>query len=306
MSNYTFDCNTGHCHKALGLLEMASIKGLDSFVSNWQGKTHITSEDFLKTFRKYDADENGFIEGSEVDRFLEDLMSAKNLQASDISALQEFKEELFSRYDKNKDRKIELAELAKILPTEDNFLMQFRIQCSELTSVDFMQIWKHYDSDRNGYLETTEVQAFCYDLLSKKKGRRVKSKALEEFSQGIIELYDKNKDGKLEIRELQKLMPVEKNYLSQIFQKQKDLTEENFNVIFDHYDQNEDGFISEHELSALIRDLTIHSGKTDNPVNVKVLQRDLMKHIDKNKDGKIQRNELSILFTQKKALKIWK
>ena len=51
-----FDCNIANCHKAIGVLEMASIKGLDSFVSNWQGKTQITSEDFLKTFRKYDTD----------------------------------------------------------------------------------------------------------------------------------------------------------------------------------------------------------------------------------------------------------
>ena len=51
-----FDWNIANCHKAIGVLEMASIKGLDSFVSNWQGKTQITSEDFLKTFRKYDTD----------------------------------------------------------------------------------------------------------------------------------------------------------------------------------------------------------------------------------------------------------
>jgi len=284
-----------------------SSKSPNPFVSEWSGKQKLSSSDFLKVFKKYDRNNDGYIEGKEIDPFLEDLMSEKELDKSDMKALKEFKEQIMAKYDINKDTKIELKELSKILPTEENFLLQFRRKCADLTSVDFMKIWNHYDADGNGYLDSGEIQAFCYDLMSKKKGRRVTKKSLEEFTTGILELYDKNKDGKIEIGELQKLMPVEQNFLSRVFEKQKNLSDEEFNKIFDHYDQDEDGTISEHELTALIRDLVTHSGqRNDNPSYLEKVKKDLMKHMDKDKDSRIQRKELSVLFTSKKAAKIWK
>eukprot|EP00112_Aurelia_sp_Birch-Aquarium-sp1_P010645 Seg2268.1 transcript_id=Seg2268.1/GoldUCD/mRNA.D3Y31 product=Calbindin-32 protein_id=Seg2268.1/GoldUCD/D3Y31 len=276
------------------------------FITSWKGKTTVNSVEFLDSFKKYDKDNNGYIDGGEVDLFLADLLAAKNPDDSDVKALRKFKNDVLKKYDKNKDNRIELAELSKILPTEDNFLLQFRLQNNDLTSVEFMQVWKHYDTDCNGYLDAKEIQGFCYDLMSKKKSRRLNVKRVDEFAAGIVELYDKNKDGKLDIRELQKLLPVEKNYLSRIFQNRKSLNDEDFNVIFNHYDQNNDGSISEDEIAALMRDLTILSGKADSPTNIEKMQKDLMKHVDKNNDGKIQRKELSILFTQKKAMKLWK
>lgn len=279
---------------------------LDPFVSTWNGRQSISSDAFLAAFNKYDKDGNGYIEGSEIDFFMADIMKNQKMLDGDIKALQNFKQRLLRDYDKNNDQRIELTELSKILPTEDNFLLQFRLKCVDLTSIEFMNIWKHYDTDGDGYLTKCEIQGFCYDLLSKKKGRRLKMEAVKKFSDGIVELYDTNKDGKLNIRELQKLLPVEKNYLSKIFQKQKSLTEKDFDLIFKHYDQNDDGSISEAELEAFVRDLVIHTGKQDNQEVVRSVLKDAMKHIDKNKDGKIQRKELSILFTNRKVISIWK
>eukprot|EP00794_Sanderia_malayensis_P019145 gene19145-21064_t len=278
-------------------------KNLKPFVSTWNGQTDISSNEFLACFRKYDRDNNGYIEGSEIDFFLADLISQQKMNVNEMKAVREFKEQLLTNYDQNRDKRIELAELSRILPTEENFLLQFRLQCSDLTSVEFMKIWKHYDSDCSGYLEMKEIQAFCYDLLTKKKSRRLSSKAITEFTQGVIELYDKNRDGRLSIRELQKLLPVEKNYLSTIYQKQGSFEEDDFNNIFDHYDQNNDGNISEIELEALMRDLVIQAGKNDFQPNIVKLQKEVMKHVDKNKDGKIQRKELAILFTNSKSEK---
>ncbi|CAH3015985.1 unnamed protein product, partial [Porites evermanni] len=40
------------------------------YVTSFQGKSNITSNDFLKIFRRFDKDGNGYIEAGELDDFL--------------------------------------------------------------------------------------------------------------------------------------------------------------------------------------------------------------------------------------------
>uniref|UniRef100_A0A8C4R503 Calbindin 2 n=1 Tax=Eptatretus burgeri TaxID=7764 RepID=A0A8C4R503_EPTBU len=90
------------------------------------------------------------------------------------------------KYDKNSDGRIELAELAQILPTEENFLLFFRQHVR--SSTEFMEAWRHYDSDRSGYIESDELKDFLRDLL-KKANREFDEEKLEEYTQTTVSFF---------------------------------------------------------------------------------------------------------------------
>ena len=46
-------------------------------------------------------------------------------------------------YDDNKDGKIDIREMAQLLPMEENFLLLFRFDNPLDSSVEFMKVWNH-------------------------------------------------------------------------------------------------------------------------------------------------------------------
>ena len=46
-------------------------------------------------------------------------------------------------YDDNKDGKIDIREMAQLLPMEENFLLLFRFDHPLDSSVEFMKVWNH-------------------------------------------------------------------------------------------------------------------------------------------------------------------
>ena len=42
-----------------------------------------------------------------------------------------------------------------------------------MTCADFIEIWKHYDNDKSGYLEEKEIGNFLHDLLQINRVRKV-------------------------------------------------------------------------------------------------------------------------------------
>ncbi|KAK7474020.1 hypothetical protein BaRGS_00034730, partial [Batillaria attramentaria] len=55
------------------------------------------------------------------------------------AALQDAKQLILSAFDENKDGRIDIAELAQILPMEENFLLLFRRENPLESSVEFMK-----------------------------------------------------------------------------------------------------------------------------------------------------------------------
>ena len=80
-------------------------------------------------------------------------------------------------YDTNKDGKIEVCEMYKILPVEENFLLKFKIANKPLTFPNFLRIWEYYDSDRSGKLERSELEDFITDLIKTNKVYSIKRMA---------------------------------------------------------------------------------------------------------------------------------
>ncbi|XP_062502022.1 calbindin-32-like [Corticium candelabrum] len=99
----------------------------------------LTSTQFLRTWRHYDTDRNGYIENDELDAFLKEMLSDHCGPEIDESLLAASKAKFLAKYDQNYDGRISLEELAVILPTEESFLLRFRGKIN-LSSVDFMQI----------------------------------------------------------------------------------------------------------------------------------------------------------------------
>lgn len=72
--------------------------------------------------------------------------------------LMELKSCFLEAYDDNQDGKIDIRELAQLLPMEENFLLLFRFDNPLESSVEFMKIWREYDSDNSGYIEADELK----------------------------------------------------------------------------------------------------------------------------------------------------
>uniref|UniRef100_A0A4W5MP37 Calbindin 2 n=1 Tax=Hucho hucho TaxID=62062 RepID=A0A4W5MP37_9TELE len=158
----------------------------------------LTATQFLDIWKHFDADGNGYIEGKELENFFQQLETARR-GAGVVSGFEEKMKEFMMKFDKNADGRIEMTELAQILPTEENFLLCFRTFVG--SSAEFMAAWRRYDTDRSGYIEANELKGFLSDLL-KKANRHYDDKKLNEYTQTILRMFDLNGDGKLGLSEM--------------------------------------------------------------------------------------------------------
>uniref|UniRef100_A0AAY4EY00 EF-hand domain-containing protein n=1 Tax=Denticeps clupeoides TaxID=299321 RepID=A0AAY4EY00_9TELE len=232
----------------------------------------LTASQFLDIWNHFDTDGNGYIEGKELENFFRELEVARRGAGVDPTnaAFKEKMKEFMQKFDKNKDGRIEMSELAQILPTEENFLLCFRQFVG--SSAEFMAAWRRYDTDRSGYIEANELKGFLSDLL-KKANRHYDDKKLNE------------------------LLPVQENFLLK-FQGIK-LTSEQFNAIFTFYDKDGNGYIDEQELDALLRDLYEKNKKVGQweesfpAANLDGYKKSIMALSD---GGKLYRTELEIVL----------
>ncbi|XP_022256598.1 calbindin-32-like isoform X3 [Limulus polyphemus] len=95
---------------------------------------------------------------------------------------------------------------ASVCQKNYNFMRQFRDRntrkLKNLTSAQFMEVWSHYDADGE-LVDSSLIKR--YGMLSESM--------LEELKKCFMEAYDDNKDGKIEIRELAQLLPLEESFL---------------------------------------------------------------------------------------------
>jgi len=178
----------------------------------------LSAAQFMQVWEHYDEDGNGYIEGVELDGFLKEFVSSVNpdgtisAQVSDKD-LAELKKSFMEAYDDNKDGKIEIRELAQLLPMEENFLLLFRFDNPLESSVEFMKIWTTYDSDHSGFIEADELKNFLRDILKgASKSQEVTEDNLIEYTSTMLNVFDSNKDGKLQLSEMAKLLPVKENF----------------------------------------------------------------------------------------------
>ncbi|XP_010816803.1 secretagogin isoform X5 [Bos taurus] len=106
-------------------------------------------------------------------------------------------------FDKNKDGRLDLNDLARILALQENFLLQFKMDAcsSEERKRDFEKIFAHYDVSKTGALEGPEVDGFVKDMMELVQPS-IRGVDLDKFREILLRHCDVNKDGKIQKSEL--------------------------------------------------------------------------------------------------------
>lgn len=259
-------------------------------------QAEITAAQFIDIWKHFDSDGNGYIEGKELENFFRELEIARRGAGVDPShaTFREKMNEFMCSFDKNADGKIEMSELAQLLPTEENFLLCFREFVG--SSSQFMAAWRRYDTDRSGYIESNELEGFLSDLL-KKANRNFDDKKLTEYSQTILKMFDLNGDGKLGLSEMARLLPVKENFLLK-FEGIR-ISVKDFDALFTFYDKDGNGYIDEQELDALLKDLCDKSKMVVASKELAGYKKSIMALSD---EGKLYRTELEIVICRDSTL----
>jgi len=263
----------------------------------------LSAVQFMEVWDHYDTDGNGFIEGDELNGFLREFVSSVNPEpnpAQEVSeeGLAELRECFMEAYDDNNDGKIEIIELAQLLPMEENFLLLFRFDNPLDSSVEFMKLWYQYDTDGSGYIEADELKNFLRDLLKEaSKSQEVTEDKLIEYTDTMLQVFDANKDGKLQLSEMAKLLPVKENFLTrQVFKESNNLTKEDIESVFSLYDRDRSGVIENEELSGFLKDLLELVKNDYDTTDLADFAQTIMKGCDTNKEGKVSKKELTVIL----------
>ncbi|KAG5264175.1 hypothetical protein AALO_G00272990 [Alosa alosa] len=163
------------------------------FDKNADGKIEMSedvcrdlSAEFMQAWRKHDEDRSGYIESNELKGFLSDLLQKANRQYDD-KKLNEYTQTILRMFDLNGDGKLGLSEMARLLPTEENFLLKF--QSIKVSAEQFHSIFNYYDKDGSGYIDEQELDTLLKDLFEKNK-MVVDAKSLSSYKKSIMALSD--------------------------------------------------------------------------------------------------------------------
>uniref|UniRef100_A0A8C1MTP2 Secretagogin n=1 Tax=Cyprinus carpio TaxID=7962 RepID=A0A8C1MTP2_CYPCA len=241
---------------------------------------NLDAAGFLQIWQHFDADDNGYIEGKELDDFFRHML--EKLGPKDKitgERVQQIKKSFMSTYDLTSDGRLAIHELANmILPQDENFLLIFRREAPLDNSVEFMKIWRNYDADSSGYISAVELKGFLKDLFQHHK-KNIPSRKLDEYTNTMMSIFDKNKDGRLDLNDLA---------------SSQDERKRDFEKIFAHYDVSKTGALEGPEVDGFVKDMMELVRPSIRGVDLDKLREVLLCHCDVNKDGKIQKSELAL------------
>ncbi|CAL1610781.1 unnamed protein product [Knipowitschia caucasica] len=261
------------------------------------GFDNLDAAGFLEIWQHFDADDNGYIEDKELDDFFCHMMQRLGPQEKvTAEQVQGLKQRFMSAYDVTADGKLQIQELAHmILPEDENFLLIFRREATLDNSVDFMKIWRKYDVDCSGYISAQELKAFLKDLFQQ-QNKEVPSDKMEEYTDNMMKIFDKNKDGRLDLNDLARILALQENFLLQFKMDAGSKMERkrDFDKIFAHYDVSKTDALEGPEVDGFVKDMMGLVRPNMTGPELDKLRTVLLSHCDVNKDGKIQKNELAL------------
>ncbi|XP_043093357.1 secretagogin [Puntigrus tetrazona] len=258
---------------------------------------NLDAAGFQQIWQHFDADDNGYIEGKELDDFFCHML--KKLQPKDKITevkVQQMKKQFMSAYDLTSDGRLAIHELANmILPQDENFLLIFRREAPLDSSVEFMKIWRKYDADSSGYISAVELKGFLNDLFRQHE-KNIPPTKLDKYTSTMMSIFDKNKDGRLDLNDLARILALQDNFLLQ-FKMDDDSQEErnrDFEKIFAHYDVSKTGALEGPEVDGFVKDMMELVRPSISGRDLDKLREVLLLHCDVNKDGMIQKSELAL------------
>ncbi|KAA0702933.1 Secretagogin [Triplophysa tibetana] len=267
---------------------------------------NLDAAGFLQIWQHFDADDNGYIEGKELDDFFRHML--KKFGPEDKiteERVQEIKKSFMSAYDITADGRLQIQELANmILPEDENFLLIFRREAPLDNSVDFMKIWRKYDADSSGYISAVELKGFLKDLFFQHK-KNIPSSKLDEYTDTMMNIFDKNKDGRLDLNDLARILALQENFMLQFKMDASSQGERkrDFEKIFSHYDVSKTGALEGPEVDGFVKDMMELVKPSISGVDLDKFREVLLRHCDVNQDGKLQKSELALCLGLKLQLK---
>uniref|UniRef100_A0A9J7XTT9 Calbindin n=1 Tax=Cyprinus carpio carpio TaxID=630221 RepID=A0A9J7XTT9_CYPCA len=238
----------------------------------------ISASQFLDIFHHYDNDGNGYIEGKELQNFIKELQQARK-QAGLVSHSFLQSSAAYWYISIRLEHTCETSQ-------EDILLIT---QCNNNKN-SIQNLLLTYDADHSGYIEADELKNFLKDLLQRAK-KPYDEKKLEEYTMTTLKIFDSNKDGKLCLSEMARLLPDQENFLLK-FQGVK-MSRKDFNKIFELYDQDKNGYMDENELDALLKDLCEKNNKVLEVSKIPTYKSAIMALSD---GGKLYRTELALVL----------
>uniref|UniRef100_A0A3Q1LQJ3 Secretagogin n=1 Tax=Bos taurus TaxID=9913 RepID=A0A3Q1LQJ3_BOVIN len=181
-----------------GCIQMKELAGMflsedENFLLLFRQETPLDSSvEFMRIWRKYDADSSGFISAAELCNFLRDLF-LHHKKAISEAKLEEYTGTMMKIFDKNKDVAWKWCQ---------RFRNTFLGACSsEERKRDFEKIFAHYDVSKTGALEGPEVDGFVKDMMELVQPS-IRGVDLDKFREILLRHCDVNKDGKIQKSEL--------------------------------------------------------------------------------------------------------
>ncbi|XP_075827106.1 secretagogin [Microtus pennsylvanicus] len=262
-----------------------------------QPPARLDAAGFWQIWQHFDREEKGYIRETELDAFFDHLLAKSGTEDVLIQEnVQKVKQQLTATHGVAKEGRILMKELASMFLSEDeNFLLFFRLETPLDNSVEFMQIWRKYDADSSGFISAAELCNFLRDLFLHHK-KAVSEAELEEYTSTMMKIFDKNKDGRLDLNDLARILALQENFLLQ-FKMDASSTEErkrDFEKIFAHYDVSKTGALEGPEVDGFVKDMMELVQPSISGVDLDKFREILLRHCDVNKDGKIQKSELAL------------
>ncbi|XP_028254972.1 secretagogin-like [Parambassis ranga] len=253
---------------------------------------------FLQIWRHFDMDDNGYIDGKQLDAFFQHTLHKLGLKKKDITEdnVRRLRERFTSAHVAAADGRLHIQELAAmLLPEEENFLLLFRRETPLDNSVEFMRIWRNYDTDSSGYISAVELKGFLQDLFLQHR-KSITAEQLDTYTDTMMKMFDKNKDGRLDLNDLARILALKENFLLKFRTDACSLEDRrrDFEKIFAHYDVSQTGALEGPEVDGFVKDMMELVKPSISGTDLDKFRKSLMGHCDINGDGKIQKNELAL------------
>ncbi|XP_062985862.1 secretagogin isoform X2 [Elgaria multicarinata webbii] len=202
----------------------------------------LDAVEFLRLWQRFDADDNGYIEGKELDNFFHHLLKTLGSESTITEEkVQRVKKRFMSTYDVTADGRLQIRELANMILSEDeNFLLLFRRETPLDNSVEFMRIWRQYDADSSGFISASELKNFLQGLFQQ-HGKTISKAKLQEYTDTM------SKTGALEGPEVDGFV---KDMMELVKPSISGTDLDKFRqILLHHCDVNKDGKIQKSELA---------------------------------------------------------
>ncbi|KAM9386078.1 secretagogin-like [Pholidichthys leucotaenia] len=253
---------------------------------------------FLQIWQRFDINDKGYIEEKQLDAFFHHTLHRLGMKKEEITEdkIRRLRERFMPTYEAAAGGRLQIQELATMmLPEDENFLLVFRRETPLDSSVEFMRIWRNYDTDSSGYISAVELKGFLQDLFVQHR-KSITPEKLEEYTDTMMKMFAKNKDGRLDLNDLARILALKENFLLKFKMdacSQEDRRRD-FEKIFAHYDVSQTGALEGPEVDGFVKDMMELVKPSISGTDLDRFRRVLMDHCDINGDGKIQKNELAL------------